>query len=180
MTMPAPEPPIIGQAGRKLGQKSGAAAGRASVRSALKRVGGAPRPPPETPQSKKEDKTHSSAARAAQAALGMMGRNPAEFDDASLRDWLKQLPPAELQRLSKMVWAAKQDKPQPGFEKIERQLAQHGMQFSINAQNVTVNIGTEGGRSAPYQGSQYSRRRSSYRGDWGRQWARVKDFINGR
>jgi hypothetical protein len=167
-----------GLAGRILKQPP---VGRATTRSALQRVGrqtGRERPPPEA----KAEATKRSG-RAAQAALGMMGRRPADFDEDTLRAWLKGMNEAELKRLSKLVWAARQgdqaapsSAQKPPFEGVARHLAGQGMQFSINAQTVIVNVGEA---SAARQSYQPRPRRKEYQGDWGRSWGRVKDFING-
>jgi hypothetical protein len=164
--------------------------GRATVRSALQRVGRKVHRDGPSPEAKPTNRPAQAARKsgpAAQAALGMMGRGPADFDDDSLRSWLKAMSADELKKLSKLIWTARQEDPaaprsaeRPPFEKVARQLESQGMNFSINANTVVINVGESAAKRAPYQPSL---KRKDYHGDWGRDWGRswgrVKDFING-
>jgi hypothetical protein len=169
------------------------------LRSALKRVGAKAKPAsaadPVKAQLSAADpvKAQLSAAdpvkaqrrrgqRSAQAALGMMDRPPAAQDDAALKEWLDQLPQPQKEKLARLVGQARAgsspERPsQPGLARVERQLAGQGINFDINANTVIVNIGGNGREDRSREG--WRGRPSQSRNDWGRQWGRVKDFING-
>jgi hypothetical protein len=178
------------------------ATGDASLRSAVRRVSGKADPLPGKARTDCSDPGKAGwRTRAAQAALGILGSPPERFDETALGDWVRRLSPDERRRLSRLLWAARQDEPttaKPPFAKVERQLAQQGVHLDISAQtvNVTMNnaatdrpprgnefrtpFGSEQ-RGAPPQTSTRAAPRSRYRmpADWGRQWGRIKDFING-
>jgi hypothetical protein len=177
------------------------ATGNAAIRSAVRRVSGKTDQPPVKAQTDGSDPGKAARrSRAAQAALGMLGSPPQHFDETALGDWVRRLSPDERRRLSRLLWAARQDDPTPAkppFAKVERQLAQQGVHLDISAQTVNVTMnnaatdrtprdsdfrsmsGAE--RSAPARTSNRAAPRSRYRmpADWGRQWGRIKDFING-
>ena len=156
--------------------KGVAASGAAALRSALKRVGGKAKAEGAGDPAAKAQKR---ARRAEQAALGLMGKPPGAFDEAALTQWLAQMSPEQLQKLGRMVWAARQQKERsPGLGRVEKQMERQGIRFDVHGGNVTVNIGPERGYDRG-RNSAYSGRRSSYRSDWGRQLGRIKDFING-
>jgi hypothetical protein len=153
--------------------KGVADAGRANLRSALKRVGGKPKP---ENAARNASKTGQWAQRSAQAALGMIGRPPGSFDEAQITEWLGQMTPEQLRKLGRLVWLARQEKEakSPGLDKVERQMERQGIRLEVHGHNVTVNLGQDRGRPPAYPS-----RRPNYRADWGRQLGRIRDFING-
>jgi hypothetical protein len=160
-----------GAAGRRLGVDGGP--GRAALRSALKKVGGKPK----AATAAKPDPARR-AGRATQAALGMIGRPPAGCDEDALADWLRALPPEQRDKLGRLLANARPaDRPPPSaLARVERQMAEQGISFNVNAQTVIVNIGGESRRG---DGPRRDRAWKP-RADWGRQLGKVKDFINGR
>ena len=168
-----------GVAGRVVGGSPDAAAGRATLRSALKRVGAKPKPAAGREAGDPAKRTARAARRAAQAALGMVGQPPSSLDEAALRQWLARMAPEQLRKLEFLLRAARQERPRPapGLDRVEREMGKHGISFDVRAGSVTVNIG-----AGPQQGGgrRYSSPRRPAGGDWGRPLARIRDFINGR
>jgi hypothetical protein len=160
-----------GVAGRRLGAEDGS--GRAALRSALKKVGGKPKAAADAKPGPARR-----TGRAAQAALGMIGQPPAGCDEAALADWLRGLPPEQRDKLGRLLAHARPaDRPPPaGLARVERQMAEQGISFNVNAQTVIVNIGGDSRKSDGPRRDRAWKPRS----DWGRQLGRVKDFINGR
>jgi hypothetical protein len=130
------------------------------------------------------------AARARQAALGMLGGAGKSFDPDAITAWLRQLSAAEQARLAGLLRQARgpdaKDATPPPFERIERQLAQQGVHLEIHDSKVTVTVGGPGGKRAAAPAAERdgkSGRRSGprlwSRVDWGRHWGHIRDFING-
>lgn len=172
-----PAPPQEDGAVRKALQRVGKGAGRAA-RSPEGEEGAMPQSPDRR------------AAVAAQAVLGILGGDLGQgggVEVNSLRDRLSELSPQDLDRLGKLVKAAQagQGKAAEGgapLGKLAGQLAERGINLDFDANNVTVNIGSEI-TTAPYQrgGSRQPPQRGfPSRGGLGYQFGRVKDFLLGR
>jgi len=128
---------------------------KATERSPLKRVG-----------------AKQAAARAEQAALGVVGRPPSAFDEAELQKWIGGLQPEQWQKLNKLVWAARSEKQPSNFEKS---LDRRGVNFEIHGGSVTINLETSQGGS--WQKKDWNK--EFEKSDWGRSMARLRDFVKG-
>jgi hypothetical protein len=145
----------------------------AQFRSSVRKIAGKPEDlKPRTPDP--EAQTQRRATRATQAAAGMLPPGP--FDEAALKEWLKQMKQEDLAKLSRLVSYARngRDGGNGNWNKVERSL-------HVEVHGGTVNITTAANQPS-YQG-QSSRgggdRSDKYSNDWGRHLSRLKDFING-
>ena len=149
----------------------------AQFRSSVRKIAGKPEdlaarnPAPET-------EARQRATRAGQAATGMLRQPPGTFDEAAMKDWLKQMKQEDLAKLARLVSFARNGNgygSKEGWSKVERSL-------HVEVHGGTVNI-SNGSGQAPYpsQQSSYRNGEKSERNfnDWGRHLARLKDFING-
>ena len=170
-----------GVADRWLGDPAQAAEDGAKMRSAVKRFSGKPveaearaeRAPDAPARSRKR------STRAEQAATGMMGPPPTTFDEKAVTDWLSRMSSEELGKLARLTAIAKQGRKEEhgAWRKVDRGMAQNGVHVQVHGGNVTINTGNSGPGKPPQQASSQEPRKPLEL--LGRNFSRLKDFING-
>jgi len=166
-----------GVADRWLNDPAEAARQGAAHRSAVKKFGGktaAGDTKPPDPERRARQRSN----RAEQAVAGMMGPGSGSFDEKSIADWLGKMSEEDRRKLGRLIGIARQGKGEDdkdagtkNWERVKDELARRGVYFEVRAGNVTINTGEQAAARAPY-----GKRPNS---DWGRQIAKIKDFING-